>query len=397
MEIFVLIVAVISVVLSIITLKYSFNGDINYANICLSGFLFTMGLYGIAHHIINYSNNLIAIACVLNIFTPLFIAIGPFLYLFTKKTITDKVNEFTYKDFLCIIIPVTFIFIDLFPHLTSSFDKKVEIANNLLNDIQKYKGTKHFLLSDINSTLLRQLTNLVFITLSILNIFKIESVNSIFKNQSKIILRFIYYLNISNLLFTFLMIIYLISLKTLNFITISENASQIIYNLSWLSHNIIIMIILFYPSVLYNLPQALNYETKDNFKEIDKKTYKQYTLNNDYTNNIKDKINYFLENKKEGEDFKLSTLTFETKIPTHHLNLYFKEELKISFTNWKNKHKLKYALKLIEEGSLNNFTIEAIAMKSGFQTYSNFYNLFKEETKKTPSEYIQSIKIYKKE
>jgi AraC-like DNA-binding protein len=356
-----------------------------------------MGLYGIAHHIINYSNNLIAIACVLNIFTPLFIAIGPFLYLFTKKTITDKVNEFTYKDFLCIIIPVTFIFIDLFPHLTSSFDKKVEIANNLLNDIQKYKGTKHFLLSDINSTLLRQLTNLVFITLSILNIFKIESVNSIFKNQSKIILRFIYYLNISNLLFTFLMIIYLISLKTLNFITISENASQIIYNLSWLSHNIIIMIILFYPSVLYNLPQALNYETKDNFKEIDKKTYKQYTLNNDYTNNIKDKINYFLENKKEGEDFKLSTLTFETKIPTHHLNLYFKEELKISFTNWKNKHKLKYALKLIEEGSLNNFTIEAIAMKSGFQTYSNFYNLFKEETKKTPSEYIQSIKIYKKE
>jgi AraC-like DNA-binding protein len=397
MEFFVLIVAVISVVLSIITLKYSFNGDINYANICLSGFLFTMGLYGIAHHIINYSNNLIAIACVLNIFTPLFIAIGPFLYLFTKKTITDKVNEFTYKDFLCIIIPVTFIFIDLFPHLTSSFDKKVEIANNLLNDIQKYKGTKHFLLSDINSTLLRQLTNLVFITLSILNIFKIESVNSIFKNQSKIILRFIYYLNISNLLFTFLMIIYLISLKTLNFITISENASQIIYNLSWLSHNIIIMIILFYPSVLYNLPQALNYETKDNFKEIDKKTYKQYTLNNDYTNNIKDKINYFLENKKEGEDFKLSTLTFETKIPTHHLNLYFKEELKISFTNWKNKHKLKYALKLIEEGSLNNFTIEAIAMKSGFQTYSNFYNLFKEETKKTPSGYIQSIKIYKKE
>jgi AraC-like DNA-binding protein len=193
------------------------------------------------------------------------------------------------------------------------------------------------------------------------------------------------------------MIIYLISLKTLNFITISENASQIIYNLSWLSHNIIIIIILFYPSVLYNLPQALNYETKDNFKEIDKKTYKQYTLNNDYTNNIKDKINYFLENKKEGEDFKLSTLTFETKIPTHHLNLYFKEELKISFTNWKNKHKLKYALKLIEEGSLNNFTIEAIAMKSGFQTYSNFYNLFKEETKKTPSEYIQSIKIYKKE
>ena len=63
MVLFILIIASISVVLSIITFKYSFDGDINYANICLSGFLFTMGLYGIAHHIINYSNNNIQKSC----------------------------------------------------------------------------------------------------------------------------------------------------------------------------------------------------------------------------------------------------------------------------------------------------------------------------------------------
>lgn len=79
-------------------------------------------------------------------------------------------------------------------------------------------------------------------------------------------------------------------------------------------------------------------------------------------------------------------------IPTHHLNLFFKEELKISFTDWKNKHKLKYVLKLINEGSLINLTIEAIAIKSGFSSYSNFYNIFKEEMKQSPSDYIQSLK-----
>ena len=392
MVLFILIIAIISVVLSIITFKYSFDGDINYANICLSGFLFTMGLYGIAHHIINYSNNVNAIASVLNIYTPLYIAIGPFLYLYTKKTIEDKVNEFKIKDALYLFVPVIFITIDLFPHLISSFDEKVEIANNLLHNIQKYKGNKHLLLSDINSTLLRQFTNLIFILLSIINIIKHKKNNLIFKNQYKIVFNFLYYINISNFLFTSLMIFYLLALMKFKYFIIPDNLSQNIYNMSWISHSIIIIIILFYPSVLYNLPQGFIYKKEKMGKELDKKIYKQYTLDQDYINIIKDKLSYFLENIKIGEDFKLSTLTFETMIPRHHLNLYFKEELKISFTTWKNKHKIKYALKLIDEGSLNNLTIEAIAMKSGFQTYSNFYNIFKEETNKTPSEYIQSLK-----
>jgi AraC-like DNA-binding protein len=45
---------------------------------------------------------------------------------------------------------------------------------------------------------------------------------------------------------------------------------------------------------------------------------------------------------------------------------------------------------LINEGSLNNLTIEAIAIKSGFQSYSNFYNVFKEELGVTPSDYIKN-------
>ena len=106
---------------------------------------------------------------------------------------------------------------------------------------------------------------------------------------------------------------------------------------------------------------------------------------------IKNKLDLFLTNIPQGEDFKLSTLTIETKIPAHHLNLYFKEELKTTFTTWKNKHKLKYAIQLINDGSLNNLTIEGIAIKAGFPTYSNFYNIFKEELNQTPSEYLHSI------
>ena len=113
-------------------------------------------------------------------------------------------------------------------------------------------------------------------------------------------------------------------------------------------------------------------------------------MESDYVIIIKNKLDSFINSKKIGEDFNLSSISFETKIPTHHLNLFFKEEFKISFTSWKHKHKIKYALKLINEGSLNNLTIEAIAIKSGFQSYSNFYNVFKEELGITPSEYIKN-------
>jgi AraC-like DNA-binding protein len=387
MEILLLFIAAISIVLSMVTVKYAFNGEINFSNICLSGFLFIMGLYGIAHYIINYSHNVNLIANVLNIYTPLFVTIGPFLYLYTKKTLSDKINGFSIQDALVLLIPFIIFTIDLSPHLISSFNEKIEIANDLVKNTGQYKGTRHLLFSDSTSTIIRTSINFIFILFSFVNLVKTKIISPLSEKQSKIMLNFLYFLNISNLIFTLLMLFYLAIV--LKYFINSEGISQLVYNVSWIFHGIIIMIIFFFPSILYNIPQGEQYIEKKIISESEKKKYKHYSLEIDYIVIIKDKLEYFLETKKMGEDFKLSTLTFETKIPIHHLNLYFKEELKTSFSTWKHKHKLKYALELINEGSFNNLTIEAIAMKSGFQTYSNFFNIFKEELGVTPSEYIK--------
>jgi AraC-like DNA-binding protein len=391
MQEFEITIAIISILVSLVTFKYSFNGNVNFANICLSAFLFLMGVYGLSHYIINYSKNIILIACVLNIFTPLYVAIGPTVYLYTKKTLNDNINECSVKDILYLLIPVIIITIDLSPHLFSSFSDKVEIANNLVNNIQKYRGTKHLLFTDGTSTLIRQISNFIFFIFSTINLKRIKVTTPLNFEHNKIALGFLNFLNISNLIFTFLMLNYLAVVMKFKYFIFSENVAQYLYNLTFIIHGIIVVIILFYPSVLYNLPQKQKNTKEENKYEVNKKIYKQFTLEDDYISIIKNKLDTFLEDRKIGEDFKLSTLTIETMIPTHHLNLFFKEELKISFTDWKNKHKLKYVLKLINEGSLNNLTIEAIAMKSGFPTYSNFYNIFKEEMNQTPSEYVQSI------
>ena len=389
--IWILFIAIISLIIALVILKYAFAESINYANIYLSGFFLVMGLYGIAHHIINYSKNPTLIACVLNIFTPLFITIGPFLYLYTKKTLSDKIDQITLKECLFFLIPFFIILIDLSPHLLSSFNEKIQIATILVRDTQRYKGTKHLLFTDSNSTYLRLFTDLIFIFFSVIKLLKTKINTPLFQRQSKLVVSFLYFLNLSNLLFTIFMLLYLSIFLKYDFLNNLDSFSNTIFYASWSSHGIILMTIFFYPIILYNIPTKSSYLESIGNNDLEKKKYKNYELEIDYINIIKNKLDSFLISKKIGEDFNLSSISFETKIPTHHLNLFFKEELKISFTSWKHKHKIQYALKLINEGSLNNLTIEAIAIKSGFQSYSNFYNVFKEELGVTPSDYIKNI------
>ena len=125
----------------------------------------------------------------------------------------------------------------------------------------------------------------------------------------------------------------------------------------------------------------------------EKKQYKAFELEATYL----DEINLLIEDyiKKQPfllDKFSMSVLTTETKIPMHHLNLYFKNYLNTNFNTWKNKLKINYALTLIDSGILNQITIEAVALKSGFKSYSNFFTVFKNNTGISPSEYIDKLK-----
>jgi AraC-like DNA-binding protein len=384
-----LIIAIVSIFASLVILKFSLKEYSNIANIYLSLFFFIMGLYGISHYIINYSNNINSIAYTLNIATPLFISIGPLIYLYTKKNIDDTVLEFKYTE-LIHFIPMIIILIDMSPHLLSSFQDKVEIVNNLVNNFQKYNGTKHLLFSDINSIIIRQLLNFIYILFSLYYLVTKKVNAPISVKHLKLMLLFLYLINISNLLFSFIILIYTGSFMHFDFFIISKNIANLIYITSWAVHGILLIILFFNPTILYNLPQKILSIHKN--KLSTKKLYKTFELDDDYLDLLSNKLEEFIKNKPLDQNYTLSTLSIETKIPTHHLNYYFKEKLNTHFSTWRNKMKLKYAIQLIHDGSLNNFTIDAIATKSGFNTYSNFFTLFKEEFGVTPSEYIQKIK-----
>jgi AraC-like DNA-binding protein len=88
-------------------------------------------------------------------------------------------------------------------------------------------------------------------------------------------------------------------------------------------------------------------------------------------------------------DFSLSQMSFDLKIPERFLSGYFNKELNKTFGEWKNDLRIEYACQLIEEGNAKRITIEAISSDAGFVSRSKFIDAFKARKGVTPSAYIK--------
>lgn len=89
-------------------------------------------------------------------------------------------------------------------------------------------------------------------------------------------------------------------------------------------------------------------------------------------------------------EFKLGTIAAQSGFPPHHLTYYFNTILDVSFTEWRNKLRIDYAIHLLNQGHTSQLTLEAISLKSGFTAQNTFIRSFKLYTGQTPSEYMKA-------
>ena len=92
-------------------------------------------------------------------------------------------------------------------------------------------------------------------------------------------------------------------------------------------------------------------------------------------------------------DFRLDSLHKISGVPLHHWTLYFNEIKKQSFIEWKNKLRIDYAVKLIEEDFIKEQTFESLAAACGFTTQSTFIRVFKSCTGLSPRDFLKSKQI----
>ena len=110
--------------------------------------------------------------------------------------------------------------------------------------------------------------------------------------------------------------------------------------------------------------------------------------------NIYHQIESLFLNTDSYLDFNYTSarISADTGIRSELIRSSIKVYSKMSVPLFINSYRIKYAIKLIDEDYLQNYSMEALAEKSGFSSQENFNRVFKVLKSCTPTEYLNSKK-----
>ena len=370
--------------------------ETNKVNLFLFAFFFINNLYSLAHYATIYSESKTLIAILLVNFTPLLILVGPVLYFYVRGLLRDdyRLSNLDWLHF----VPAFLLFINIMPHLFSSFEDKLEYATRVLQSASEILNYKNIFIPAEVKFLFRPFIGLFYIILCIrLIVLKFRDERPSNK-QSKLIFRWTSFLIFNTLLVYISFLVFTIFSYQTNDYKIAE-AKGFYFLISSLIGLVLLNIsLLFFPNILYGLPQLdyiisakrsiLNEETK----ELIKKNARSFEISTEKLNLLQDKIEqYCLTQPYLNPDFSLSIMAADIDIPIHHISYYFNEHLGINFNTWKNDLKIDHVVYLIRKGSGEILTLDALAKQAGFGSRSSFFNSFKQKLGVTPSEYLNNL------
>lgn len=362
----------------------------NRVNIFLFAFFFINNLYSLAHYATIYSGSRTMIAILLVNLTPLFLIVGPVLYFYVRGVLRDDYR--LSKIDLLHFIPALLLCVNILPHLFSSFESKLEYATRVLQNPAAILNNKNLFVPSVVNFLLRPIIGLIYmfvcIRLMVLK-FKYERPDD---KQSKLIFKWLSFLIFNALLVyaSFLMFT-IFSFQTLDY-KIAEVKGYYFLNITLIGLVLFNVSLLFFPNILYGLPQLdfmVSSYVQDAGTASVKKGVRSFEISTEKLELLHHKIEDYCKRKPYlNPDFSLSTMSADTDIPVHHLSYYFNEHLNINFNAWKNDHKINYVLYLIENGSNEMLTLDALAKQAGFGSRTTFFNAFKQKMGLTPSEFL---------
>ncbi len=372
----------------------------NKSNIYLFCFFLINNLYALSHYAAIYSQNKYLIAIMLVHFVPIYMLAGPALYFYVRGVLSDDYHLRKY-DFLH-LIPAILYFINFAAYLFSNFNHKLEFAQRvILNPIAVVRIETTFMSGDM-SFLLRPVLGIIYGIAIAIMLFKHYSKLQNLWKQNVLIHKWLIFLTATVLLiYTSFLLFGILGIKLLDYRGTAQSGFYLL--VSVVTGLLLLNVsLLFFPNILYGLPQ-LDYAINNNGKgykyeqsivnqEAPKKQAKSFEISVEKLNLLKYKVDRYIENKPYlNPEFNLTVMSVDTDIPVHHLSYFFNEHMNINFNTWKNDLKIDFVIHLIEEGSGELLTLDALAKQAGFGSRTSFFNSFKQKMGVTPSEYLNSI------
>ena len=368
----------------------------NRVNLFLFIFFFINNLYSLAHYATIYSGSKTMIAILLVNFTPMFLLAGPILYFYVRGVLRDD-YRLSKTDWLH-FVPALILCVNILPHLFSSYEDKIEYATRVLQNPAEILKNKNLFVPSVVNFIFRPLIGLIYVLICIRLMFLKFKYERPENKQAKLIYTWLVFLIFNTLLvYTSFLIFTIFSFQTLDY-KIAEVKGYYFLNVTLIGLVLFNVSLLFFPNILYGLPQ-LDFVLPNKIKEpaaelLPKKVVRSFEISDEKLQLLHDKIEQYCQTKPYlNPEFSLSTMSADTDIPVHHLSYYFNEHLNINFNAWKNDHKINYVIELIDNGSNELLTLDALAKQAGFGSRTTFFNAFKQKMGLTPSEFLNKQNI----
>lgn len=396
-----------TIVLSLVLMLFNWRRQTSTVYLSLA-FIF-LSVYGVTHYLIVDGESAFWLAIFYNHPAPLYLLVGPLLFFYVRGVLTDK-HRLRRWDFLH-FIPAVIHFIGIIPWCLQSFAQKKALMQKVIDNMDAMAVVHSNLFFSMPVAFnLRLLSLGVYVVAAIVLLWRYypgrRQRHNVPSAQSAVTLRWLILL-----LATMLLIFINMGVMTGYFLnsglshTIRQFATM--YSITGFVYALLAIWMLLFPQVLYGLPAmhttqwntspepavavlqtsepavAVNempgYESalkeENPFKELEKKIRQYFEQAKPYTQ----------------PDFDMYQLSKALGVPMHHLYYCFNEVMHTKFAALRTQYRVAHALQLLQSGQSENYTIEAIAHQSGFQSKSTFYKAFRDITGMLPSEYVAKV------
>ena len=375
--------------LTIFLLLFKKNALRSFSDYLLTAFILSQ-CWTILLFILVYSESILDYPHLYKSAAPITFLIAPLGYLYVRSVLFNEV-AFKKMDFLH-ALPFLFFTLNYLPFFVSSTESKLAILNATLLDRNEAVTTQLGLLPESFFYVLRPIQTLIYLLfqwallLQFNKAFKVKEV----EQQITVVTRWLKVFTLANATVLFsLVFLILLYLSVPNIFV--ENLMSLIPNyLLSLSFVVICAYLLVNPQVLNGLPFVKYKEKKSRL--LSDTVVQVPFIHKNYAKEIAQLDTYFANSKAYLQpNLSISEVAVATQIPNRELSFLINSFYKQRFSDYLNDMRLSHFLAQVDIGTLDQFTIEAIALASGFSSKSSFYRAFKKKYGSSPSTYLQPL------
>jgi AraC-like DNA-binding protein len=375
-------------ILTVYVLLIKKNALRSFSDYILSFFILSQIWAAILYLLIS-TGKIVFVAFLYRSAAPITFLIPPLGYLYVRTVLYNE-RQFKRIDLLH-LIPFTFFLVNYIPFYLSPNDYKLEIIYKTIHArtfaVEKQLG----LFPETVFYLFRPIQSIFYLLFQGILIFEYKKANPIkmIQDQIKLVIQWLRVFTFANALIIFGYVITIpiyFLLKEKFDSKMVHIIPEIILGIGFFS---ICCYLLIYPQALNGLPFVKYKEIQSSI--IENETDKIPFIYEDYSKEIKIIEEYFSESKAYLQpNLSINQVAVETKIPSRELSYIINNNYKKRFNDYLNEMRLQHFLSKVNTQTLDSFTIEAIALESGFTYKSSFYRAFNRFYSCTPSAYFEN-------